>query len=63
MNEILATILGVILYIAMMWILLAVMRLEKTRPEDDDEQERAVSKPAPLTKHVRANTAYGEPLQ
>ena len=36
MNEILATILGVILYIAMMWILLAVMRLEKTRPEDDD---------------------------
>lgn len=62
MKEILSAIVGFILWVCFMWVLLAVMRLEKTRPEDDDEQAAAVSKPAPLTKHVRAGTAWGRDI-
>jgi uncharacterized protein YpmB len=63
MNTILAIIFGAVIYVILMAVLLAVMRLEKTPQEDDDEQLKAVSKPAALRPHVRANTAYGEPLQ
>jgi len=60
MNSILAIIFGAVIYVALMWILLAVMRLEKTPQEDDDEQIEAVSKPAELRPHVKAGTAYGK---
>lgn len=63
MNTLLAWAIGIVVYAALMWIFLAVIRLNKTRDEqamDDMEQTVAVSKPAPLElPHVRAGTAYG----
>ena len=65
MNEFLSILFGGFIYILMMWLLLAVMRLDKTpyeQEQDDEEQAAAVSKPAPLTwdnayskrPHIRA---------
>ncbi len=67
-----AIIVGIVIYIALMWLLLAVMRLEKTPQEEDEdgaEAERNVARiveatgPAPLETdrpHVRAGTAWGQ---
>jgi hypothetical protein len=51
MTEFIALSIGVVIYIALMWLLLAVIRMAKTPNEqelDDMEQIAAVSKPAPL---------------
>jgi hypothetical protein len=51
MTEFIALSIGVVIYIALMWLLLAVIRMTKTPNEqelDDMEQIAAVSKPAPL---------------
>ncbi len=37
-------------------------RTEAEQAADDQEQASAVSRPAPLRKHVKAGTAWGEPL-
>ena len=66
MNTIIAIGLGLVVYLALMVAILAIMRTTRSELEvtaDDAEQVAAVSRPAALTKHVRANTAYGEPLQ
>ncbi len=66
MNTIIAIAIGLAVYIALMVAILAIMRTTRSDLEvtaDDAEQVAAVSRPAALTKHVRANTAYGEPLQ
>lgn len=64
MNTIIAIGLGLIVYIALMVAILAIMRTTRSDLEvtaDDAEQVAAVSRPAALTKHVRAGTAWGEP--
>lgn len=64
MNTIIAIALGLVVYLALMVAILAVMRTTRSDLEvtaDDAEQVAAVSRPAALTKHVRAGTAYGEP--
>jgi hypothetical protein len=51
MTEFIALSIGVVIYVALMWLLLAVIRMTKTPNEqelDDMEQIAAVSKPAPL---------------
>ncbi len=66
MNTVIAIAIGLAVYLALMVAILAIMRTTRSELEvsaDDEEQRAAVSRPAALTKHVRANTAYGEPLQ
>lgn len=67
-NALIAMSLGIGLWLFLLVCVLALFRFaSSTKKEDmaldDMEQVAAVSKPAPLVKHVRANTAYGEPLQ
>ncbi len=65
-------IVGIVIYVGLMWLLLAVMRLEKT-PQDEEENgaeaERNVARiveatgPAPLETdrpHMRAGSAWGQ---
>ncbi len=75
MNTFLSILIGGFFYIAAMWLLLAVMRLEKGAQEEFDDEDGAQAEanvariveatgPAPLEPrpHVRAGTAYGSPL-
>jgi len=67
MNTALAIAVGILVYVVLMALLLAVIRMKRT-PNDqeleDMEQIVAVSKPAPLERpHVKAGTAWGSPLQ
>jgi hypothetical protein len=76
MNTIISIAIGATVYIALLWLLLAVMRLEKCAEDDDDEEDGAqaeaniariveATQPAPLEperRHVRAGTAYGVDL-
>jgi hypothetical protein len=70
MNAAITIIAGIIIYIVLMWILLAVMRLEKTPHEDEYEDGREAEQrgreiaeatgPAPLERpHVRAGAPWG----
>lgn len=36
MNTAISILVGAVVYIALMWLLLAVMRMDKTPPQDDD---------------------------
>lgn len=59
--------LGLFIWALLLLFVWALMKMagrtrEQDRAVDDAEQLAAISKPAPLTKHVRGNTAYGEPL-
>lgn len=64
-NTLIAPSIGLGLYVAAMLFILAILRMSKSTKEedmqaDDMEQAAAVSKPAPLTNHVRAGTAWGQ---
>lgn len=59
--------LGLIIWAILMLALLAILKFSRSTKEqdmaaDDEEQLKAVSRPAALP-HVRAGTAWGKPLQ
>ena len=66
MNTVIAIAIGLCAYIALMVAILAIMRTTRSDLEvtaDDAEQVAAVSRPAVLRPHIKANTAYGEKVQ
>lgn len=67
-NALIAIAIGLAVWIALLACVLALFRFSRSSRADDQalddmEQAAAVSKPADLHPHVRAGTAYGEPLQ
>ena len=76
MNTLISIAIGAVVYIALMWLLLAVMRLERGAQEEFDDEDGALAEenvrrikeatqPAPLEperRHVRAGTAWGVEL-
>ena len=64
MNTVIAVAIGLVVYIGLMVAILSIMRTTRSDLEvtaEDAEQGAAVLRPAALTKHVRAGTAWGEP--
>ena len=58
MNAAISAVLWILLWVGFLGLVLLIVRVNPRSPDDDEEQVKAVSRPAPLHPHVSAKNYW-----